>query len=247
MIDQPKLDLIQPEWPAPANVRAFSTTRIGGFSQAPWDSLNLGGNCGDDPQHVLKNRQLLESLLPSKPNWLRQVHGIHVANLDGDGVLEIDGDASTTTTAGRVCAILTADCLPVIFCNKQGTKVAAAHAGWRGLANGVLEATVAAMNCDPTDLLVWLGPAIGPTAFEVGKDVLDVFNQSHQDNYVAFKPHGDRWLADLYELARLSLSRVGIRNISGGQLCTYSEQDKFYSYRRDGETGRMATVVWFTG
>jgi len=246
MIDLPKLDLIQPDWPAPANVRAFSTTRNGGFSQHPWNSLNLGGNCGDDSRHVRKNRQLLEALLPAKPHWLRQVHGTNVVNLDGDEETLTEADASTTVNPGRVCTILTADCLPVLFCDKAGTRIAAAHAGWRGLANGVLEATVAAMDCNPGDLLAWLGPAIGPRAFEVGQDVVDAFTNTHVENNIAFKPHGDRWLADLYELARLALTRVGIKEISGGQYCTYSEQDKFFSYRRDGETGRMVTVIWLT-
>ena len=244
MIDQPQLDLIQPDWPAPENVGAFSTTRHGGFSQHPWDSLNLGANSGDDPQHVRKNRRLLESLLPSKPHWLRQVHGFHVVNLDSDDAPSIEADASTTTNAGKVCAILTADCLPVLFCDKAGTRVAAAHAGWRGLANGVLEATVAAMDCSPADLLVWLGPAIGPKAFEVGQDVVDAFTHKHVEYNIAFKPHGDRWLADLYKLARLSLARIGVKDISGGQYCTYTERDRFFSYRRDGETGRMASVIW---
>jgi len=243
MIDLPIVEQIQPDWPAPANVRAFSTTRQGGFSQQPWDSLNLGDNCGDDPQHVRENRQFLETLLPSKPQWLRQVHGTRIVNLD-DGEALIEADASTTTKAGKVCAILTADCLPVLFCDRAGTKIAAAHAGWRGLANGVLEATVAAMGCNPGDLLAWLGPAIGPRAFEVGQDVVDAFTQAHNDNNIAFKPHGDRWLADLYKLARLALGRVGVKEISGGQYCTHTQQDKFFSYRRDGKTGRMATVIW---
>ena len=246
MTDLPKLELIQPDWPAPANVRAFSTTRNAGFSQHPWDSLNLGGNCGDDPRNVRKNRQLLGSLLPSNPYWLRQVHETHVVNLDGDDAPSIDADASATTRVEKVCAILTADCLPVLFCDKAGTRIAAAHAGWRGLANGVLETTVAAMDCNPGDVLAWLGPAIGPKAFEVGQDVVDAFTQAQAENMVAFKPHGDRWLADLYELARLALARVGLNHVSGGQYCTHTQKDKFFSYRRNGETGRMATMIWLT-
>jgi len=244
MAEPASFDFIEPDWPAPANVSAFSTTRNAGFSKAPWNSLNFGGNCGDDPQHVEKNRQLLAALLPSKPQWLKQVHGIQVVHLDDREATKTEADAVTTTTTGQVCAILTADCLPVLFCNKAGTKVAAAHAGWRGLANGVLEATVAAMDCQAHDLLAWIGPAIGPKAFEVGQDVLDVFTQAHSENSVAFTPHNDRWLADLYKLARLALARVGITDISGGRYCTYTEQDKFFSYRRDGETGRMASVIW---
>ncbi len=240
------IDLIQPDWPAPTNVRAFSTTRNGGFSQAPWSSLNLGGNCGDDPQHVRKNRQLLQTLLPSEPHWLRQAHGIRVLALDCHREPASEADASTSTTAGQVCAIMSADCLPVLFCNRAGTKIAAAHAGWRGLVDGVLEATVSAMDCKPDELLAWLGPAIGPQAFEVDRDVFDVFTQTQFENTTAFKPHRDRWLADLYALARLALRRVGIEQVSGGQYCTHTQQDKFFSYRRDGETGRMATVIWFT-
>ncbi len=239
-----KTDLIVPDWPAPANIRAFSTTRNGGFSETPWRSLNLGVRCGDEPQHTTKNRQLLRRLLPSEPHWLRQVHGNRVLDLDTDRQPESEADAATCTTAGQVCAIVTADCLPVLFCNQAGTKIAAAHAGWRGLAAGVLEATVAAMDCQAGELLAWLGPAIGPNAFEVGQDVFDAFVHTDMDNAIAFKPHGDRWLADLYALARLALMRVGVERISGGQYCTYTQQEKFFSYRRDGETGRMATVIW---
>jgi YfiH family protein len=245
MTDLASFDFIKPDWPAPANVRAFSTKRNAGFRKAPWNSLNLGENCGDDKQDVMINRQLLEALLPSKPKWLNQVHGIQVVNLDNSEVVN-EADASVTATAGQVCAILTADCLPVLFCNRAGTKVAAAHAGWRGLANGVLEATVAAMDCQAHDLLAWLGPAIGPKAFEVGQDVFDAFTRAHNENTNAFEPYHDRWLADLYALARLTLARLGVKNVSGGQYCTYTQQDQFFSYRRDGETGRMASVIWFS-
>lgn len=241
------IEVIQPDWPAPANIRAFTTTRKGGVSQTPWKSLNLGGNCGDDPRYVEENRGRLQQLLPGKPHWLKQVHGTSVVTLDGEDLFQQDADACVANTAGKVCAILTADCLPVLFCNEAGTKVAAAHAGWRGLADGVLEATVAAMDCNPSDLLAWLGPAIGPNAFEVQQDVYDAFCTNNPDNASAFKPHNDRWLADLYELAKLALARVGVERLSGGQHCTYSDREKFFSYRRDGETGRFATLVWITG
>ena len=237
-------EIIQPDWPAPANVRAFTTTRIGGFSKGQWGELNLGGSCGDDPSHVKQNRALLQTLLPCEPRWLRQVHGKKVAVWDEGLDSKAEADAVTSQQTGQVCAVLTADCLPVLFCNKAGTKVAASHAGWRGLAAGVLEATVSAMACDPGELMAWLGPAIGPQAFEVGKDVYDAFLSLDTKNVAAFKPHGDRWLADLYELARLALARIGIEQVSGGQHCTYSEPDKFFSYRRDGVTGRMASVIW---
>ena len=242
----PVIDLIEANWPAPANIRAFTSTRKGGFSQGQWQSLNLGLNCGDVFRHVQKNRELLQSLLPAKPHWLNQLHGTRVVTLDGDNESQQDADASVTKTTGSVCAVLTADCLPVLFCDKAGTQVAAAHAGWRGLADGVLEATVTAMNCSPSDLIAWLGPAIGPGAFEVGRDVHDAFCETNPNNIAAFKPYEDRWLADLYELARLTLERLGVINVSGGQFCTHTDHEKFFSYRRDGVTGRMATLIWIS-
>lgn len=283
-------DLVEARWPAPANVRAFSTTRKGGISREQWATLNLSRNCGDDRASVQKNRILLRTLLPGRPNWLQQEHGTAVLDLDkrlivdagGAGVaaggaggagtaggvnaggvdaggvagedaeedIDLSADASITSTAGQVCAVLTADCLPVVFCNTAGTKVAVAHAGWRGLAAGVLEATVAAMACDEGDVIAWMGPAIGPEAFEVGRDVYDAFcaadgEKGDPENCIAFKPHGDRWLADLYTLARLALARVGVVDVYGGKYCTYSDAERFFSYRRDGETGRMATLIWF--
>ena len=237
-------EIIQPDWPAPANVRAFTTTRNGGFSQGQWAELNLGGSCGDDPNHVKQNRALLQTPLPCEPHWLRQVHGNRVLAWDDGFDSGLEADAIVSNQTGQVCAVLTADCLPVLFCNKAGTKVAASHAGWRGLAAGVLEATVSAMVSDPDELMAWLGPAIGPQAFEVGRDVYDTFVSLDTENASAFKSHGDRWLADLYELAMLALARIGIEQVSGGQYCTWSEPDKFFSYRRDGVTGRMASVIW---
>ena len=244
MAEVSEIEVIQADWPAPPNVRAFTTTRNGGFSQGPWGSLNLGTNCGDDPQHVENNRRSLLKLLPSEPPWLDQVHGTEVIGWDKAKGAGTEADAIVSSEAGQVCAVLTADCLPLIFCDKEGTRIAAAHAGWRGLAAGVLEATVLAMNCKPSDLMVWLGPAIGPRSFEVGRDVFDAFTNSNIENAIAFKPHRDRWLADLYQLARLTLARAGIIHISGSQYCTYEEEDYFYSYRREGETGRFATVIW---
>jgi len=240
------LKCISPDWPAPANVQAFTTTRVGGISRGQWNSLNLGGNCGDDPRHVQKNRILLRTLLPAKPHWLQQVHGRQVVSLDEDFDPEQTADASICSTASRVCAVLSADCLPVLFCNKQGTRVAAAHAGWRGLVDGVLEATVAEMDCKAASLMAWLGPAIGPQAFEVGQDVYDAFLQRDAGNAIAFKPHSARWLADIYTLARLALAKAGVKNVSGGEYCTYTDKKKFFSYRRDGETGRMASVIWMS-
>jgi len=241
---KPALDLIQPDWPAPANVRAFSTTRNCGFSEDGWSQFNLGNHCGDHPGHVQQNRQLLNTLLPSEPRWLRQVHGTKVVNWNDDQLSDTEADAIISHHPGQVCAVLTADCLPVLFCNEGGTKVAAAHAGWRGLATGILETMVASLDCHPAELMVWLGPAIGPKTFEVGNDVYDAFVSLNTDNAHAFAPHGDRWLADLYDLARLALKRTGIERISGGQFCTCTDKDRFFSYRRDGQTGRMATVIW---
>ena len=238
------LELIQPDWPAPGNVRAFTTTRNGGVSRGAWKSLNLGMHCSDGPEHVRRNRELLSELLPCEPRWLNQVHGDNVVGWDEGFDSTVEADAICSDRPGQVCAVLTADCLPVLFCNKDGTKVAAAHAGWRGLAEGVLEATVAGMNCEPAGLMAWLGPAIGPGAFEVGDDVYGAFALVNEANTTVFKPHRDRWLADLYELARLALFRVGVTSVYGGQHCTFSEQYRFFSYRRDGETGRMVTAIW---
>jgi YfiH family protein len=242
--DLPKIEVIKPDWPAPANVRAFTTTRNHGFSTGQWSSLNFGKACGDSPFHVKQNRALLGKLLPGNPPWLRQVHGNTVATWEDACDPQFKADAIVSNQKGQVCAVLTADCMPVLFCNKKGTKVAVVHAGWRGLADGVLEATVSAMNCNPAELMAWMGPAIGPRAFEVGNDVYDAFVGLNDENSTAFKPHGDRWLANLYQLAKLALGRTGVEKVSGGQYCTYSEPDRFFSYRRDGVTGRMATVIW---
>jgi YfiH family protein len=247
MTDFSGLDLIRPEWPAAPNVRAFTTTRNGGYSLGQWSSLNLGLNCGDDPNHVKQNREVLETLLPSEPRWLRQVHGNSVITCEEHRDHRSEADAITSDQTGQVCAILTADCLPVLFSTRAGTKIAATHAGWRGLAAGVLEATVLALDSKPVELMAWLGPAIGPRAYEVGKDVYESFVQLDAENSTAFKPHGDRWLADLYGLARLALARAGVEQVSGGQYCTYRQQDKFFSFRRDGITGRMATFIWMEG
>ena len=244
MVELPEIELIRPDWPAPPNVHAFTTTRSSGFSRGSWDSLNLGANCGDDPKCVEKNRQSLLRLLPSEPRWLNQVHGTQVIGWDKAKGAGIEADAIVSSETGQVCAVLTADCLPVVFCNLAGTKIAAAHAGWRGLAAGVLEATVLAMDCNPSDLMAWFGPAIGPRAFEVGRDVFDAFVNKNIEDTIAFKPYRDRWLADLYQLAGLALVRSGLTQISGGLHCTYKEEDCFFSYRREGETGRMATVIW---
>ena len=240
------MNLILPDWPAPARVQSLMTTREGGVSGPPWTSLNLGDHVGDDPAHVASNRARLREQLPAEPGWLKQVHSARVVELGRDADLE--ADASFTRQAGQVCAVLTADCLPVLFCDRTGTVVAAAHAGWRGLAGGVLEATIAAMRVPPGDVLAWMGAAIGPQAFEVGDEVREAFVGQHLEAATAFLPHPasipGKWLADIYRLARIRLERAGVQAICGGGRCTYQEAGAFYSYRRDGITGRMASLIW---
>jgi hypothetical protein len=235
---------IVPEWPAPENVHAFQTTRQGGGSQAPYTSFNLGTHVGDHPLVVSRNRMQLQSLLPSEPVWLNQVHGINVADAGHAGCLP-EADASFSTHRGAVCVVMTADCLPLILCDDKGTVVAAAHAGWRGLCDGVIEATVQAMQVPPLSLMAWLGPAIGPAQFEVGDEVRSAFLDKDAQAASAFEAGADgKWMADLYQLARLRLNAMGINHVYGGNLCTYRDEQQFFSYRRDGVTGRMGTFIW---
>ena len=239
-----EIEVIRPDWPAPANVRAFTTTRNGGFSHGPWGSLNLGKNCGDKPRHVQQNRSAFSRLLPSEVRWLNQVHGTDVVSWDKAQGPGIEADAIVSNHPGQVCAVLTADCLPVLFCDRTGTHIAAAHVGWRGLAAGIQQNTVLAMDCKPAEVMACLGPAIGPRAFEVGQDVDDAFVKQNPESTTAFKSQGDRWIADLSQLARQALSRVGVRRVFGGVDCTYSDPERFFSYRRDGITGRMVSLAW---
>lgn len=241
---------IYPDWPAPDNVRAVMTTRHGGSSVLPFDSLNLGDHVDDNPLHVNMNREQVATdlgLLKS-PAWLTQVHGVEVAKAS----TAISGDKADAIIGNErydVCAIMTADCLPVLFCNKQGSVIAAAHAGWRGLASGVLEATISKMACDPNDILVWMGAAIGPAQFEVGGEVKDAFMSQYLESANAFKERSTtKWLADIYHLARIRLSHAQIpaENVFGGELCTYTQNTDFYSYRRESRTGRMASLIWLT-
>lgn len=234
--------LLRPDWPASARVRACTTTRAGGVSRGAFDSLNLAEHVGDDPAHVAENRRRLRQRLnlPDEPLWLRQVHSSDV--LCGRGGC---ADASVACAPGKVCAVLTADCLPVLLCDRQGTAVAAAHAGWRGLLAGVIEATVARMERPPDELIAWLGPAIGPQAFEVGDEVRAAFAAHAGEATRAFVPSpAGRWLADIYALARMRLARAGVVSIYGGGLCTMQDAARFYSYRRDHMTGRMASLIW---
>jgi hypothetical protein len=238
---------IVPDWPAPPSVGALATVRSGGVSQEPYSSLNLGDYVGDEPARVAGNRAILRAHLPAEPCWLRQVHGRVVATADDGNAGNQEADASVARKPGVVCGILSADCLPVLFCDEAGTVVAAAHAGWRGLAAGVLEAAVRAMGVAPETLLVWLGPAIGPDHFEVGDEVRAAFIARQPQAATAFRARGDKWLADLYLLARLRLASLGTTRVFGGNFCTYGDAGRFFSYRRDGRTGRMASLVWLRG
>ena len=235
------MELVKPDWPAPDNVRAFTTTRVGGFSKSAWNSLNLGPRCGDDPLAVQKNREKLLWCLPAAPQWLHQVHGTRVVTHPLTAGDELEADGLVSSSPGQVCAILTADCLPVLFCNRSGNRVAVAHAGWRGLARGVLQATVTEMKEQPTEIMAWLGPAIGPEVYEVDDEVRQVFLKE-QDS--CFVKRGDLWLLDLYQVARSKLARLGVTTVYGGRYCTFSDSERFFSYRRDGVTGRMASVIW---
>lgn len=240
--------LLLPDWPAVPGVRAVCTLRRGGISAAPFDSFNFGQRVGDDAAALLQNLQRLTvaAQLPAAPQWLEQVHGMDVADLDQPGPRR--ADAAVTRSAGVVCAIQTADCLPVLLAAADGSAVAAAHAGWRGLAGGVLAHSVRALRSKATPgvaLQAWLGPAIGPAQFEVGDEVRAVFCAADAGAVAAFAANArGRWLADLYALARRALAAEGVTAVSGGGRCTYTETDSFYSYRRAARTGRMASLVW---
>lgn len=239
----PAPHLLIPDWPAPSSVRACVTTRAGGVSQAPYDTFNLGDHVGDLPASVSENRLRLSTACAARPAWLKQVHGLDVAYADPQQIAE--ADASWTDTPGIACTVMTADCLPALFCNRAGTKVAAAHAGWRGLAGGVLEATLDALAVDPADVLVWLGPAIGPLAFEVGAEVREAFVAIHPHADSAFLPgaHPGKFMADIYELARIRLAARGVNAVYGGGYCTVTDP-RFFSYRANSNTGRFASLVW---
>lgn len=243
------------DWPGgeaarPKNVQACTTLRVGGVSTGVYSGYNLADHVGDDPQVVLSNRaKLLEDLhLPSEPVWLEQVHSNKVVYADELVAGQtIQADASTTANKGIVCVVMTADCLPVFICNQTGTEVAVAHAGWRGLHAGIISNTIKAMNSSADELLVYLGPAIGAEVFEVGEDVLDAFVEKNSANKSAFvatkKGH---YLCDIYQLARIELQSIGVEKIAGGDYCTYRDEQRFYSYRRQANTGRMASLIWLT-
>jgi len=248
-----KRDFIIPDWLAPANVKALQTTRRGGISLVPYDSLNLGGHVKDNAMHVAHNRQLLSQFLPSEPVWLNQVHGIGMVDAANTNCVP-DADASFTSRKNVVCVTMTADCLPVLLCDQAGTVVAAVHAGWRGLCDGVIEATFFQLqtnlsNIQASGFMAWLGPAIGPQAFEVGAEVRNEFIAKDAQAEHAFVHHGDKWLGNLYQIAKQRLNNLGITQIYGGQInnevfCTYTDKERFFSFRRDGDTGRMGTFIW---
>ena len=237
---------IVPDWPAPANIKAVSTTRLGGVSQQPYLGLNLGLHVGDNKEHVQRNREQLqqELRLVEPPAWLNQIHSTEVIDLNASLTVVPDADGSYTQTSGIACTVMTADCLPVLLCDTGGNQVAAVHAGWRGAADGIIEAALDKFTVPSDQILAWLGPAIGPDAFEVGSEVRELFLAEQPQAELAFKPHGDKWLADLYLLARQRLQRYGVKKIYGGEFCTFSNPDCFYSYRRDGVTGRQASLTW---
>lgn len=242
------MNFIKPSWPAPAHVKAYATLRTTGHSQAPFDSFNLAEHVGDEKAAVAANRALLKSklALPAEPVWLEQTHSTIVLPALSENRGK-EADASFTTTPRQVCVVLTADCLPILLCDKAGTQVAAIHAGWRGLAHGIIENTLAAMQMHAAaDMMAWLAPAIGASVYEVGDEVRQVFLAQDQEAELAFAPSPNkRWLADLYLLARQRLQKFGVKQIFGGEHCTFSDSASFYSYRRDGQaTGRMASLIY---
>lgn len=237
-------DWIVPDWPAPANVRALVTTRSGGVSTGPYASLNLGIAVNDDPESVAENRRRVRAHLPGEPRWLKQVHGAGVVQGDAVSTL-VEADAAVTQTPGVVCVIQMADCMPVLLAARDGSVIGIAHAGWRGLAGGVVERTIEAMGVAPSTLVAWLGPAIGPDSFEVGDEVRAAFMADDAAAATAFRPlHAGKWLADLFALARQRLRRAGVTAIHGGDLCTVSDPARFFSHRRDRITGRMGAFLW---
>lgn len=238
---------IQPKWPAPLSVKAVTTLRTGGVSHSPFDSFNLAMHVEDSLDDVTKNRHILQNHLAllSEPCWLNQTHSTKCVRLE-NSKQNIEADASYTTQKNIICAILTADCLPILLCNKQGTLVSAIHAGWRGLAHGIIEKTIKTLPCETNELIAWLGPAIGPKHFEVGNEVKAAFLALDSATEKAFSLSvNNRFMCDIYTIARLQLIKLGIPTIYGGEYCTYSDTTNFYSYRRDGvKTGRMASLIW---
>lgn len=244
------MDKISPSWNTPRHIHAFTTVRTGGVSQVPFDSFNLGDHVGDNPNDVAKNRALLveKFQLPQAPVFLTQTHSTRVIRLPYHGT-DLAADAVYTNEPNQVCLVMTADCLPVLFVSKDGKEIAAAHAGWRGLCDGVLEATIAEFECEPAQISVWLGPAIGPNAFQVGNEVIEqfcAFDPNAEEAFIEDGSTSGKFLGNLYQIAKQRLNKLGIVNIFGGDHCTYTEKEHFFSYRRDKQTGRMASLIWRT-
>jgi YfiH family protein len=238
------MNWIKPDWPVASNIHAAATLRSGGVSQGTFNSLNLGLHVNDEPENVYKNRRIISRMLdlPSEPVWMEQVHGIDVIKADQSKQIE-KADASYTDQENTVCAVLTADCLSILLATTDGNKIAAIHAGWRGLLSGVVANTVNTMGT--INLVAWLGPAIGADCFEVGQEIKDSFiKKSEKFTQVFTKTNEKKYLADIYKLAKIELASVGIKQVYGGGFCTVTDKERFYSYRRDGETGRMATLIW---
>ncbi|MCB1977320.1 MAG: peptidoglycan editing factor PgeF [Nitrosomonas sp.] len=255
------MDYIVPNWPAPDHVRALFTTRSGGVSEntgGAYASLNLGMHVNDNPDRVLANRRLLRQHLPNEPQWLEQVHGVDHIRVERAAAVPLRADAALSDNPGAVCAVMVADCLPVYLCDSAGSAVGIVHAGWRGLSAGIVEKSVAGMRIEPERMMAWLGPAIGPAHFEVGDEVRAIFVDHDPYAAIAFKPASaaaqvqvqvesgskTKWYADIFQLARLRLQAAGVTRIYGGGICTYSDPARFFSYRRDGVTGRMAALIW---
>ncbi|AHG77673.1 peptidoglycan editing factor PgeF [Mannheimia varigena] len=242
------MDKISPSWNAARHIHAFTTVRTGGVSQPPFDSFNLGDHVGDSPSDVAKNRALLvkKFQLPHAPVFLTQTHSTRVIRLPYHGT-DLEADAVYTNEPNQICLVMTADCLPVLFVSKDGKEIAAAHAGWRGLCDGVLEATVGKFQCPNNEISVWLGPAIGAKAFQVGTEVIEqfcAFDPRAEEAFIQDSSTSGKFLGNLYQLATQRLNQLGIAEVSGGEYCTYTQEDLFFSYRRDKQTGRMATLIW---
>jgi YfiH family protein len=237
---------IVPDWPAPSRVRAFVTTREGGVSEGNYASMNLGASSGDDSGKVARNRLIVRGHMPRMARWMKQVHGTTVAELSALGEQEVAvADAAVTQAGGEVAVVLTADCMPVFFADRAGKRAAVAHAGWRGLAAGVLESTLRSLQAPPSEVIAWMGPAIGPEAFEVGPEVKQAFEKADRDAGEAFRAHKPaKFMADLYALARRRLAQAGVTEVHGGGFCTYHETERFFSYRRVQQSGRMGAFIW---
>jgi YfiH family protein len=245
MKSEPSIEFIRARWNAPPQVKALCTTRNGGFGEQPYDSFNLAAHVGDDDKCVQRNRELLRHTLdlPAEPCWLEQTHSTRVINLESESTRV--ADAANTQQAGTIAVVMTADCLPILLCNKAGTEVAAIHAGWRGLADGVIEAAVLAMQSPPDQLLAWIGPGISQQCFEVGDEVREIFiarNNTAEDHFIANRPA--HWLCDLGALASDTLTRLKVAEINRAEYCSFKDESLFYSYRRNAPTGRMASLIW---